>query len=173
MGLHSKVVADNLAPHSSTIGPSGFFVTASEDSSSRRHAFLLFICYCRATATANRFQALVISSQRASDIDILKSTKLICFLGTPHRGSHLLEKALPKTALTLMSLTGKELPKNVKKSLQPRDDESFRINSDFMRVRGQVLIVNFYEQKSRRLVNDLVCSAHSGLQSWSSNISGG
>ena len=41
--------------------------------------------------------------------------------------------------------------------LQPRADESFIVNTEFMRIKGQIEIVNFYEQVARYPLQDLVC----------------
>jgi alpha-beta hydrolase superfamily lysophospholipase len=98
-------------------------------------------------------QALVTS---ASQDNILSSTKLIVFLGTPHRGSHLLDKSFSRVYLSMMKLGNKEIPKNIKTVLQPRGSESFAVNSDFMRVKGNIHIVNFYEQVPTQGIQDLV-----------------
>lgn len=105
-------------------------------------------------------QAMIISSHRPLDASILQSTKLIVFLGTPHRGSHVLDSSIAKAGLSFMKLANREIPKNVKSMLQPRGDESFMINTDFIRVKGQIEIVNFYEQVARAHLQDLVCCAH-------------
>ncbi|PKS12546.1 hypothetical protein jhhlp_000754 [Lomentospora prolificans] len=108
-------------------------------------------------------QALVISSQRPSDSEILRLTKVIFFLGTPHRGSHLLDRSITKLGLNMMKLANREVPKNVKTVLQPRGDESFIVNSDFMRVKGQIAIVNFYEQVPRYPSQHLVVDKDSAV----------
>lgn len=59
-----------------------------------------------------------------------------------------------------MKLTNKEVPKNLKTVLTPRGDESFVVNSDFMRVKGHIAIVNFYEQLPTGIIQDLVRPAH-------------
>ena len=59
--------------------------------------------------------------------------------------------------LSVMKLASREMPKNVKSMLQPRANESFIVNTEFMRVKGQVAIVNFYEQMPKYPLQDLVC----------------
>ncbi|KAK0725864.1 ankyrin repeat-containing domain protein [Lasiosphaeris hirsuta] len=110
-------------------------------------------------------QALVISSNRCTDGDILRWTKLIFFLGTPHRGSHILDKPLAKVGLSVMKLANREVPRGVKNILQPRTNESFMVNSDFMRilVKRQIEIVNFYEQVPRYPLQDLVVDKDSAV----------
>lgn len=99
----------------------------------------------------------MISANRTSDDDILRSVKLIVFLGTPHRGSHILDKSLTKVGLSVIKFaSGREVPRGVKTILQPRADESFIVNTDFMRIKGQIEIVNFYEQVPRYPLQDLV-----------------
>ncbi|KAK5657168.1 hypothetical protein OQA88_3225 [Cercophora sp. LCS_1] len=115
-------------------------------------------------------QALVIS--QSSDPYILKSTKLIVFLGTPHRGSHVLDKSIAKVGLSVMKLASREVPRSVKTMLQPRANESFIVNSDFMRVKGQIQIINFYEQVARQGLQDVVVDKDSAVfdSDWSENI---
>jgi hypothetical protein len=108
-------------------------------------------------------QALVISSLRPSGDSVLQSTRLIFFLGTPHRGSHLLDKSFSKAYLSMMKLANKEIPKNVKTVLQPRGSESFVVNTDFMRVKGTIAIVNFYEQVPTQGIQDLVVDKDSAV----------
>jgi len=55
-----------------------------------------------------------------------------------------------------MKLASMEVPKNVKILLQPKANESFIVNTEFMRVKGQIPIVNFYEQVPRHPLQDLV-----------------
>ncbi|KAK3322970.1 hypothetical protein B0H66DRAFT_217876 [Apodospora peruviana] len=115
-------------------------------------------------------QALVIS--QSTDPHIFKSTKLIVFFGTPHRGSHVLDKSLTKVGLSVMKLASREVPKSVKTMLKPRANESFINNSDFMRVKGQISIVNFYEQVARHGLQDVVVDKDSAVfdSEWSENI---
>ncbi|KAK4451554.1 hypothetical protein QBC34DRAFT_401310 [Podospora aff. communis PSN243] len=108
-------------------------------------------------------QAIILSSHRPLDASILQSTKLIVFLGTPHRGSHVLDSSLAKTGLSFMKLANREIPKNVRTMLQPRGDESFIINTDFIRAKGQIEIVNFYEQVTRAHLQDLVVDKDSAV----------
>ena len=58
--------------------------------------------------------------------------------------------------MSVMKFASKEVPKNVKTALQPRGNESFIVNTDFMGVKGQIPIVNFYEQLPRYPLQDLV-----------------
>ncbi|KAK3989083.1 ankyrin repeat-containing domain protein [Cladorrhinum sp. PSN332] len=108
-------------------------------------------------------QALVLDSQSGPRATILSSTKLVVFLGTPHRGSHVLDKTSTKVATTLASFARMELPKNVKPMLQTRSNDSFAINLDFMRVKGNIAVVNFYEQVDRPLLQDLVVDKDSAV----------
>ena len=55
-----------------------------------------------------------------------------------------------------MKLASIEMPKNIKSVLQPGANESFIINTEFMRVKGQIPILNFYEQVPRHPLRDLV-----------------
>ncbi|KAK1757002.1 ankyrin repeat-containing domain protein [Echria macrotheca] len=115
-------------------------------------------------------QALV--TCQSSDPDIFEATKLIVFLGTPHRGSHVLDKSLAKVGLSVMKLASREIPKGVKPMLQPRANESFIINSEFMRAKGRIQIVNFYEQFARSGLQDVVVGKDSAVfdSEWSENI---
>ncbi|KAK0641741.1 hypothetical protein B0T16DRAFT_220282 [Cercophora newfieldiana] len=108
-------------------------------------------------------QAIIISSRRSVDFSILQSTKLVVFLGTPHRGSHVLDTSLAKAGLSFMRFANKEIPRNVKTMLQPRADESFIINTDFIRAKGPIEIVNFYEQVARPHLQDLVVDKDSAV----------
>jgi len=71
-----------------------------------------------------------------------------------------------------MKLASKEVPKSVKPMLKPRGNESFIVNSDFMRVKGQIQIVNFYEQVARQRLQDVVVDKDSAVfdSEWSENI---
>jgi hypothetical protein len=91
------------------------------------------------------------------DLHVLSSTKAVLFLGTPHRGSYLLEKSMPKIGLSLAKAMNREIPVEVKSMLQPRTNESFIANSDFMRIKGPISIINFYEQLKTPGLGALVC----------------
>lgn len=56
-----------------------------------------------------------------------------------------------------MKVASKEVPKNVKTVLKPRANNSFVVNSYFMRIKGHIEIVNFYEQVPRYPLQELVC----------------
>lgn len=91
------------------------------------------------------------SSHRSATDQTLQSTRLIVFLGTPHRGSHLLDKPVSNLFLSAMKMGNKEVPKNIKTALQPRRPDVFAANTDFMQVKGKIAIVNFYEQVPTRM----------------------
>lgn len=105
----------------------------------------------------------MISSRRKVDEDCLLSTRAVFFLGTPHRGSHVLDKALPQLGIKIGKIANREVPANVKSILQPRASESFVANSDFMRIKGQISIVNFYEQILLPGLGDLVVDKDSAV----------
>jgi hypothetical protein len=64
--------------------------------------------------------------------------------------------SLAKTGMALMKLGSKEVPRDVKSMLQPRASDSYIVNADFMRIKGSISIVNFYEQMTRSPLNALV-----------------
>ena len=102
-------------------------------------------------------------SQVASESEILRSTRVIFFLGTPHRGSHLFDRSSMKLGLHVMRLANKEVPRNIKTALQPRGDESFNVNSNFMRIKGDITVVSFYEQVPRFPTQHLVVDKDSAV----------
>jgi hypothetical protein len=108
-------------------------------------------------------QTLVLSSHRPMDLGILSSTKAVLFFGTPHRGSHVLEKAIPKIGLSLAKVMNRQIPAEVKSVLQPRTNQSFIANSDFMKVKGRITIINFYEQLNTPGLGTLVVDKDSAV----------
>lgn len=80
---------------------------------------------------------------------------------------------MAKVGLSMMKLaTSREVPRGIKTILQPRADESFIVNTDFMRVKGQIEIVNFYEQVPRYPLQDVVVDKDSAVfdSEYSENI---
>lgn len=88
--------------------------------------------------------------------DVFESTKAIFFLGTPHRGSHVLEKIIPQLGLKLAKLVNMSIPQSVNDVLKPRADDAFFMNTNFVKIGGRIAIVNFYEQMALPGLNDLV-----------------
>jgi hypothetical protein len=84
-------------------------------------------------------------------------------MGTPHRGSHVLEK----TKVTILEKIAKaafhEIPYNLKTALQPRANELFEINDTFASVKGSLAIVNFYEQKHMKGLDELIVDKDSAV----------
>jgi len=91
-------------------------------------------------------QLLVFSSLQQKDQTILSSTKAIYFLATPHRGSHAVEHKAIKLGLTMRKVLNRQIPENIMPSVQPRSGETYSLNHSFMRVKGSIAIVNFFEQ---------------------------
>ncbi|RNJ59936.1 hypothetical protein D7B24_000653 [Verticillium nonalfalfae] len=97
-------------------------------------------------------------------MDILQATKAVFFLGTPHRGSHVLEKLFAQTGLKLgKMMLHKQMPAQIKTALQPRTSESFICNSDFVKIKGSIAIVNFYEQVNLPGLGELVVDKDSAV----------
>lgn len=63
---------------------------------------------------------------------------------------------LTQLVLGLGKVANRQLPPNIKKMLEPRASEAFVANSDFMKIKGNISIVNFYEQKTTPGLSDLV-----------------
>jgi ankyrin repeat domain-containing protein 50 len=99
---------------------------------------------------------MILCSSDEEGAIILRSSRLIVFLGTPHRGSHLLDKTVSQIGLKIGKLSNREVPSNVKTILEPRANEAFIVNSEFMKVKGQIAIVNFYEQVKMAKLGELV-----------------
>ncbi|KAI0882899.1 ankyrin repeat-containing domain protein [Annulohypoxylon maeteangense] len=92
---------------------------------------------------------------------IATSTRLIVFLGVPHHGSHLLQKNTASLALALGRAVNYSVPPKIKTVLQPEADESYGINTQFMRIKGDTSIINFYEEKSLSLIGNVVVTRDS------------
>jgi hypothetical protein len=103
------------------------------------------------------------SSRKQSYSGILNSTKLIVFMGTPHRGSHVLEKVRISVLEKLAKAAFREIPYNLKTALKPRANELFMINDDFASIKGQASIINFYEQKHMKGLDELVVDKDSAV----------
>ncbi|KAI1086945.1 hypothetical protein F5B19DRAFT_477271 [Rostrohypoxylon terebratum] len=90
-------------------------------------------------------QALILSSDRKCNCNITTSTRLIVFLGVPHRGSHLLETKRASIASELGRVVNYSVPPKIKAALQPEADETYIMNTQFMRIKNDISIMNFYE----------------------------
>ena len=95
--------------------------------------------------------AIILSSRRSLDAAVFESTKLIVFLGTPHRGSNLVESTRFSLIEKMAKATSYEVPSNLKSALRPGSDELFAINDDFASLQPSIAIVNFYEQKPTQM----------------------
>ncbi|KAI0179372.1 ankyrin repeat-containing domain protein [Hypoxylon sp. FL1284] len=108
-------------------------------------------------------QALILSSNRRTGCDVLESTRSIIFLGVPHYGSHLLRKNRAPLVMALGKAANHAVPPNVLSALRPEANEMYAVNTQFMRIKGDISIVNFYEQKPQGLVGDLVVERGSAI----------
>ncbi|KAI3322074.1 ankyrin repeat-containing domain protein [Xylariaceae sp. AK1471] len=108
-------------------------------------------------------QALINSSRSHLDSSCLQATKLIFFLGTPHRGSQILEATLARLAFKIGKVANREIPAKIKPIFQPHGAESFIVNSEFMKAKGQIEIVNFYEQVALPKLGMLVVDTDSAV----------
>ncbi|KAI1456398.1 hypothetical protein F4805DRAFT_432715 [Annulohypoxylon moriforme] len=109
-------------------------------------------------------QALILSSNNTVYCNIAPSTKLIVFLGVPHYGSQLVEKNRATLALTIGKVVNYSVPPKIMTALQPDADETYIINTQFMRIKGSTSIVNFYEQKPQNLlVGDVAVTRNSAI----------
>ncbi|CZR69786.1 uncharacterized protein PAC_19686 [Phialocephala subalpina] len=126
-----------------------------------RHRPLAFVCHSLGGLVVK--QALVLSSMKDPYKEILSSTRLICFMGTPHRGSHVLEKMKVSMLEKLAKAAFQEIPYNLKTALKPRANELFEINDAFASVKGSLAIINFYEQKHVRGLGELIVDKDSAV----------
>ncbi|KAI1778047.1 ankyrin repeat-containing domain protein [Hypoxylon cercidicola] len=108
-------------------------------------------------------QALILSSNSKAGCDVHDSTRSIIFLGVPHYGSHLLRKNRAPFVLALGKAANHAVPPNVLTALRPEANEMYTINTQFMRIKGNISIVNFYEQRPQGLVGDLVVERGSAI----------
>jgi hypothetical protein len=131
----------------------------------RQHASqkrpLAFVCHSLGGIVTK--QVLLLSSSKQPDQIILESTKLVVFLGTPHRGSHMLTSKRIAVLERMAKLASKEVPAQLKATLHPHSDELFAINDDFGNIQGDIAIVNFYEQKKVAFLNELVVDKESAV----------
>lgn len=103
------------------------------------------------------------SAAKDSYKDILSSTKLICFMGTPHRGSHVLEKLKVSILERIAKAAFHEIPYNLKAVLKPRANELFEINDAFAAIKGCITVINFYEQKHMKGFDELIVDKDSAV----------
>lgn len=96
------------------------------------------------------------NSRESTDSHFLSSTKVVFFLGTPHRGSHVLDHTKVKVIKTVGKIINRQIPSQVESELKPHADESFMVNSQFVKIAGSISIVNFYEQVTQPGLGDLV-----------------
>lgn len=59
-------------------------------------------------------------------------------------------------AMALGKVAKRQVPTKIKEMLEPRSTEAFVANSDFLKIKGSILIVNFYEQLAHPKLSDLV-----------------
>ncbi|KAE9375017.1 ankyrin [Stipitochalara longipes BDJ] len=116
----------------------------------------------RSSATASEDSSLNSATKDAYK-EILSSTQLICFMGTPHRGSHVLEKLKVSILEKIAKAAFHEIPYNLKSALKPRANELFEINDAFAGVKGSIVIVNFYEQKHMKGLDELIVDKDSAV----------
>ncbi|KAI1415548.1 ankyrin repeat-containing domain protein [Hypoxylon sp. FL1857] len=108
-------------------------------------------------------QALILSSNRKGDCGIVSSTQLVVFLGVPHHGSHLLQKNRAPLVVAMGRAINHSVPPKIMTALQPEADETYIVNTQFMRIKGDISIINFYEQKPQGLVGDVVVTRGSAI----------
>lgn len=84
-------------------------------------------------------------------------------MGTPHRGSHVLEKMKVSMLEKMAKAAFHEMPYNLKTALKPRANELFEINDAFAGVKGSLAIVNFYEQKHMKGLDELIVDKDSAV----------
>ena len=56
-----------------------------------------------------------------------------------------------------------EIPYNLKTALKPRANEFFEINEAFACVKGSLAIINFYEQKQMKGLDELIADKDSAV----------
>ncbi|KAF2268869.1 hypothetical protein CC78DRAFT_510110, partial [Lojkania enalia] len=111
-------------------------------------------------------QAIIRSRNSPLDAEVGQSMKLLIFLGTPHRGSHALDKALFQAGIKLLkAATAKtyDIPRELRATLTPRSNELYVINEDFMRIKGSFAILNIYEQKIMTGMSELIVDKDSAV----------
>jgi hypothetical protein len=115
---------------------------------------LVFVCHSLGGLVTK--EALILDARKQPSSKVLESTKLIVFLGTPHRGSYVLESKTVYVLEKIAKAAQQEIPPNLKSALKVRSDELFDINEDFVTVKRDTAIVSFYEQKDTKIIGDLV-----------------
>ena len=106
------------------------------------------------------------SSRKPHYADVIKATQLIFFFGTPHGGSHYLDKSKVWLIEKLAKAASYKIPENLKSVLAPKADDLFSINDEFPQVKGDIAIVNFYEQKTMTGLDDLVSAPNILVWIW-------
>lgn len=86
----------------------------------------------------------------------MDAARVIFFFGTPHAGSHYLDKTKVWIVEKIAKAASYQIPENLKSVLQPRANELFVINDEFPLVKEKISIVNFYEQKTMFGLDELV-----------------
>lgn len=101
---------------------------------------------------------MVTSNSNANYKDIGASTAGIFFFGTPHKGAQMLDSKKRVALLERVAkvITSDAIPPNLRSVLEPASNELFGVNDDFAGIKGDVLIVNFYEAIKTPLLSGVV-----------------
>ncbi|KAH7336605.1 hypothetical protein BKA65DRAFT_479496 [Rhexocercosporidium sp. MPI-PUGE-AT-0058] len=122
---------------------------------------LVFVCHSLGGLVTK--EALILDSRKELERQVLEATKLIVFLGTPHRGSYMLGSKTVYVLEKLAKVAFHKIPSKLKPALKVRSDELFERNEDFTVVKRDIQIVNFYEQKDMKILGELVVDKDSAV----------
>jgi hypothetical protein len=102
-------------------------------------------------------KALVIAHEAADFYgDILRSTKGVIFMGTPHRGSSLASFALLAANLINTASFSRTLRKDLLKNLEEKSEALMEISRQFVHRTPSLKIISFIEQEVEPPLTTLV-----------------
>ncbi|RPA89570.1 hypothetical protein L873DRAFT_1754902 [Choiromyces venosus 120613-1] len=123
---------------------------------------IIFICHSLGGIVCKR--SLVLAHEQPVYENILKSTRGIVFMGTPHRGSTIADwTTMLVSIVDSMLVVGTSMRSDLLKNLQTNSDALQQITNSFISRTSGLQIVTFYEQEITTPLKSLVVNMDSAI----------